>query len=184
MTRGLQVSSQTFGCFAELYSEKAVVDGLSIVAKEVHGGKLVGCLISEDFASVAPDGIESLPSEFDPILALLDALGREYKDSHPCRKNELLHEFLMGVYSEYTGRSIGYNLVAANHLLGQLKGFRGAIAEVTGPVSQRIFVDKHHYQILDSINYKEFEFRGKAYFEEILDCESCQLVHKELAFRT
>ena len=180
MTRKLQISSRTFKYFTKLYCEKAASEGLSIVAKEVHGRTLMGCLISEDFASEPPSGLDTVHSEFYPILALLDTLDKNYKDSHRCEKYDLLHEFLMGVYSEHKGRNIGYNLVEANHILGRKKGFRGAIAEATGSVSQRIFVGKHHYQVLDYINYNDFEFQGKACFEGILDCDSCQLVQKNL----
>ena len=181
MTRELRISSQTFEFFTELYCEKAVSDGLSLVAKEVHGKTLVGCLISEDFTSEPPPGFDAVHSEFDPILALLATLDNNYRDSHSCERYDLLHEFMMGVYPEYKGRNIGYNLVKATHMLGQTKGFRGAIAEATGPVTQRIFVDKHHYQVLDYINYNEFEFQGHVCFEGILDCDSCQLVQKNFA---
>ena len=100
--------------------------------------------------------------------------------SHPTLSQEVLHEFMMGVYPEYRGRKIGYHLVEANNQLGRMKGFNSAIAEVPGQISQRIFIDQHHYQVVDAIKYKDFRFQGKCCFEGIVDSDSCKLVYKDL----
>lgn len=182
MTKSLGISQDAFQDLAEIFVRKTAIDGLSIAAKDRWTGKLLGCQISEDFEGEPPGGLEHLHSDFNPILALLNTLDSHYKSSHLIFPNELLHEFMMGVYPEHKGRNIGYNLLKASHILGRMKGFKGAIAEVTGPISQRIFVDKHHYQVLKEIKYHQFKFHGNACFKGIGEYAACQLVYKDLSF--
>ena len=180
MTRSLGISPRTFQDLAELICTKAASDGISVAAKDYDTGAMVGCLMSEDFEGELLDPPDTVPSDFAPFLALLSSLDENYKKAHPSYRNDLLHEFMMGVYPEYKGRNIGYHLVEANNQLGRMQGFKGAIAEVPGPISQRIFIDKHHYQVVDAIKYKDFRFQGKPCFEGIVDCDSCKLVYKDL----
>ena len=180
MTRNLGITPRMFQDLAEVICTKAAVEGMSVLAKDYDTGAMVGCLMSEDFEGEPLDPPDTVPSDFAPFLALLSNLDDNYKRTHPPLSNELLHTFMMGVYPEYQGRKIGYHLVEANNQLGRMKGFKATIAEVTGPISQRIFIDQHHYQIVDAIKYKDFRFQGKCCFEGISDCDSCQLVYKDL----
>ena len=179
MTKHLGISGETFHDFAELFVQKAIVDGLSMAAIDMLTGKLLGCLISEDSEGNPPEGLEHIHADFDPIFALLDKLNSFYTSTHLSYRNGLLHEFMMGVHSECKGRNIGSNLIMASHTLGRMQGFKGAIAEVTGPISQRIFIDKHHYQVLEEMKYCEFEYKGNPCFENIPDGATCKLVYKD-----
>ncbi len=181
MTKCLGISQEVFYDFAEMFVQKTVRDNLSIAAKDRWTGKLLGCQISEDFHGEPPAKLNRLYPGFEPILALLDTLDSIYRITHHTHQNEL-YEFMMGVYPEYKGRNIGYNLLKVSHMLGRMKGFTGAIAEVTGPISQRIFIEKHNYHVLEEIEYKRFNFHGRTCFEGIADCATCKLVYKELYF--
>ena len=180
MTKHLRISQEVFHQFAEMVVHKAVIAGLSISAKDLYTGNLLGCLISEDFEGNPPADLEYIHPDFDPIFALLDTLDRSYRSQHLSFPNEILHEFMMSVYPDHKGRSIGYNLVAASHALGRKKGFKSAIAEVTGPISQSVFIDKHEYQVLEEIAYNNFEFDCRLCFAGITDSTHCKLVHKDL----
>ena len=63
--------------------------------------------------------------------------------------------------------------------LGKMKGYKGAIAEVTEPISQYIVIEKQKYEVINTIKYQEFEFESKTVFQEIEDSESCKLVYKQ-----
>ena len=180
MTRNLGISPRTFQKLAEVICTKAALDGMSVLAKDSDTGAMVGCLMSEDFEGEQIDPPDSVPSDFAPLLTLMANLNDNYKQTYSPVSHELLHEFMMGVYPEYQGRKIGYHLVEAGNQLGRRKGFKGAIAEVPGQISQRIFIDQHHYQVVDAIKYKDFRFRGKRYFEGIVESDSCKLVYKDL----
>ena len=109
------------------------------------------------------------------MLQQLDAL---YKQHDLVQKNQILHLFLLAVDREHTGKKIGANLVEATEILGKIKEYKGAISEVTGPVSQYIFIEKQNYDVIGAIKYQEFEFESKTVFQNIKDAESCKLVYK------
>ena len=180
MTRNLGISPRTFQALAEVVCTKAALEGMSVLAKDSDTGAIVGCLMSEDFGRDPGDPPERVPADFAPFLALLSNLDENFKKIHSSSGHEVLHEFMIGVYPEYQGRKIGYHLVEANNQLGRMKGFQGAIAEVGGPISQRIFIDQHRYHVVDAIKYKDFRFQGKRWFEGIVDGEDCKLVYKDL----
>jgi GNAT superfamily N-acetyltransferase len=178
MTRELGITEREFYSFSELVCTKAVLEYLSVAARDVWTGRLVGCHISEDFAEGLIKKDDPIPSCFYPILALLEELDKKYTDKYPIVKNDLFHDFMVGVDKQYKGKNIGYHLVAVNNALGRAKGFRAAIAEVTGPASQHILIHKHHYQVLDAIPYNAFWYQQQPVFKGITSCENCQLVYK------
>ena len=178
MTRELGITEQEFFTFSELVCAKAALEKFSVVARDELTGLLVGCHISEDFAEGLIKEDDPIPSCFYPILALLEELDKKYINKYPVAKNDLLHGFMVGVDKRYGGKSIGYHLVDVNNALGNVKGFRAAIAEATGPVSQHILIDKHHYEILEAIPYNAFRYQQRLVFNGIISCESCQLVYK------
>lgn len=178
MTRELGITKREFNAFSELICTKAVLGNLSVAARDEWTGQLVGCHISEDFAEGLIKDDDPIPSCFYPILALLEALDMKYIDKYPIVKNDLFHGFMVGVDKQYKGKNIGYHLVDVSNALGNARGFRAAIAEVTGSVSQHILIHKHHYQVLDAIPYSAFRYQQKPVFKGITSCESCQLVYK------
>ena len=59
--------------------------------------------------------------------------------------------------------------------------FKEILAEVTGPVSQHIFMDQCKYGEVERINYKDYVYEGKKVFKDIDCCEACILVTKDLS---
>src|SRR5659263_28881 len=54
------ITAKEYYFFAQLYCRKGIEEGLSIIAKDIDTGKIVAFLLSEDFDSSAPEGIEKI----------------------------------------------------------------------------------------------------------------------------
>lgn len=178
-TRKLEITIDELFIFAEIFCKNTVTDSLSFVAKDQQTGKLIGSLIVEDFVTLPPEDLDRISPKFKPVLALLRQLDDNYKKRYQIQKNEILHILMSGVDKEYVGRKISSTLKQAAHALGKIKKYQGAIAEATGPFSQKINADLG-YELIDVIKYAEFEFNQKKVFAEITDCQGCQLLYKKL----
>ncbi|MDJ1479021.1 hypothetical protein QNI16_00920 [Cytophagaceae bacterium YF14B1] len=178
MTKLLGISKKEFDHFAKLFVNKAVTDGLSIVAKDSISGEVIGCLVCEDFITELPEGIETISEKFFPIFGLLEELTNKFKSQNVVAQGELYHLFMGGVRKEFAGKGVIDELTLEAEKLAQSKNFKGAIGEATGPISQHVYVNRFGYQPLDIVEYKEFLFEDAPVFADIQDCEKCQLIIK------
>ena len=178
MTRALGITEREFNSFSELICTKAVTKKLSVAARDERTGILIGCQISEEFSDGLIKDDDPIPAGFLPILALLQELDDTYLNKYPMVERDLFHAFMVGVDKQFKGKNVGYHLVELSNSLGHARGFSGAIAEATGPVSQHILIQKHHWQVLGAIPYHAFRYQQKPVFRGITACESCQLVYK------
>ena len=142
MTKALGITLNEFFSFAELFCKKAVNEGLSLIAKENKMGKVVAFSIAVDFTGGPPEGIEKINEKFHPLMALLNDLDEEYKKANRVDKGDFLHLFMIGACGPYRNRKIVTTLVEKHLRFAKAKKFSGAIAEVTGPISRHILVDK------------------------------------------
>jgi hypothetical protein len=177
MTKALGIKKADFDYFAEVFIKKAVKDELSVVAKN-SDGKVIGCIVCEDFITDLPDGIEGISSSFDPIISMLGELDEKYKVENNITNGQLLHMFMGGVYKEYAGLGVAAGMTQFIEGYTKSKNFKGAIGEVTGPISQHVYINQLGYKEVSSISYKSFQFEGKYIFSDITDCESCKLIVK------
>lgn len=180
IAKSLGITLEEFKVFAEVVGKKAVREELSIVARYEKTKEVLGCIICDDFVTDLPEDIDIISNKFAPVYQLLEQLDASYKQQYQVKNNEILHLFLLAVDREHRGKKIANSLVEASEKLGKLKGYKGAIAEATGPISQYIFIEKQNYDVIGAIKYQEFEFEGKRVFQNIEDCESCKLVYKKL----
>lgn len=58
-------------------------------------------------------------------------------------------------------------------------GFKYAVLEATGPISQHIAQNKFGYKLNNEIKYKDYLFNNEFVFQTIETNESCQLLVKE-----
>ncbi|HEY6192667.1 MAG TPA: GNAT family N-acetyltransferase [Bacteroidota bacterium] len=162
-----------------LYGRRAAGDGLTIVARDRSTGKLIGAMLTDDFAGPPPENSDTLPESFAPVAALLDGLDQQYRRIHPADPGQVLHLFMLGVAPDFGGRGIARTLVRLTLANGKKEGYERAITEATGNVSQHVFralgfVERFH------IPYKEFTFRGKRPFESIVGHKSIMLMERSL----
>ena len=133
------LTAAEFESFVRLLCPKAHTEGLTIVARLADTGELVGAMLTEDFASPMPEGMDRLSDKFNPILDILGQLGAEYWGQRNAQPGESLHLFLLGVSERAAGMGIAQRLVAACLSNGVSKSYRQAVTEATNTVSQHIF---------------------------------------------
>src|SRR5258708_7561398 len=80
--------------FVKLLGPKAQQDELTVLARDQETGQVIGAMITDDFASVPPEGMEHLGETFEPIFALLGELDEQYKQGRSLRLGEYLHLFM------------------------------------------------------------------------------------------
>ncbi len=175
MTKAMGITEQEFQYFAEIFCKKAVLDGLSIIAKDEKSNKVMGSLICEDFVTDPPEGIERISPKFYPIMALLESLNKKFKAQYDGKKGEMLHQFMIGVLKSSFGRNVAFNITSENNRLAQLLNFSGSILEATGSISQHLVLNKMGYKEIGDVLYSDFEFEGKRIFGTITESESCKL---------
>ena len=90
-----------------------IPQGLSVAALEPTTGKLMGCLISEEEGSDRPRVSNNVPPSFKPVIAFFGSAVALFKDIVTEQQSGLLHQFFEGIWEEYGGRNIGYNLIEA-----------------------------------------------------------------------
>lgn len=164
--------------FVKIVCEKAVKDGLSIVAKDKVTGKVIGFCLSEDLESEPPEGFDKINMKIHPILELLTRLDEEYKKSRKVIKGKFFHLYMVGVSEPFEKQNIGTTLLDENLKLAKLKNFSVAIAEATGSVSQHIIRYKLEFNEMFAIDYKSFKYKGKNVFKNIENSPSCILLEK------
>ena len=162
-----------------LFGPRAASDGLSIIARARPSGDLIGALLVDDFASPPPAGIHEACEHFDPIGALLDELDEQYRKTRTVVPGEILHLFMVGVGSQHGGKGIAQTLVRLCIENGERRGYREAVTEATGSVSQRIF-RKLGFADRFSTSYKEFSYCGRHVFQSIEGHDGVILLEKHL----
>jgi hypothetical protein len=180
MTKALQIREQDFYDFVEIFVNKAITDGLSIVTKDKETDRVVGCLVCQDFNADLPDGIEKVAESFAPIFSLLGHLDERYKARYQVNKGELYHLFMGGVVKEYAGQGIIHQMTRQGEILARAYGFKAAIGEATGPISQHVYLKHLGYKEIDAICYDDFLYEGAYIFKNVTDCKSCKLIYKAL----
>lgn len=164
--------------FLRLLAPRAVADGLTVMARESQSGATAGVLLTDDLA-VPPPGSHCISRKFLPIFALLDALDEQYKHDRSIARGECLHLFMLAVDPRFAGQGIAHRLVQYCLENGRRKGYRLAVTEATGNVSQHVF-SKLGFHERFRLLYREFRFEGKAVFSSIREHSGVVLMEKRL----
>jgi hypothetical protein len=164
-TRSLEITPEEFHYFAEIYGKKAVRDGLSVIAKDEDNGKIVSFLLSEDFDSEQPEGIENIDVKMLPLMALVDTMEKDIKATKK-EGERRFHMFLGGTDIEYENRHICTTVVEESMKLAKDKNFTSVIVEPSGFATQHIF-NKLKFENRNMTEYKTFIYEGKNVFKNI-----------------
>jgi len=162
-----------------LFGQRAPNDGLTIVARAQSSGKLVGVMLTDDFAGPPPPDIDRVAPRFDPIAAVLEGLDEQYRRVRRVVPGQFLHLFMLGVDAEFGGRGIAQALIRLTLENGKRKGFKTAVTEATGNVSQHIFRNLGFAERFRTA-YMEFAYQGRRPFETIVQHEAMVLMERNL----
>ena len=178
VTKVLGMTAKEFHYFAELYCKKAVKDGLSMIAKDK--GKVVAFVISEDFDSAQPEGIENIDIKGIPLMALVDEIEKEAKASKK-EGEKRFHMFLGGTDKQHEGKHIGSTLVEESMKLAKKNNFTVVIVEPSGLATQHMFREKFKgFEQKNFIEYKTFQYNGENVFKNIDGPAGLPLMEKRL----
>lgn len=170
------ITSEEYYYFAQLYCNKGIEEGLSITAKDKGTGKIVAFIISEDFDSSAPEGIENIDRKIAIDMAIVDEIEEEAKTNKK-EGERRFHIFFGGTENEYVNRGIMTTLIDESIKLAKRKKFTNIIAEATGFATQHIF-KKFGFKEKNMIEYKKFVFEGKHIYENLDDPVGIILMEK------
>ena len=165
--------------FLRMLAPRAVADELTVLARSLADGRIVGALLTDDFAVPPPLEIERLSPRFLPIIAILESLDEPYRRESTMRPGDYLHLFMLAVDPQFGGRGIAQGLVASCLENGKRKGYRRAVTEATGVVSQQVF-RKLGFEERLRIRYRDFRYGGEAVFASITEHDGVALMDRRL----
>lgn len=160
------ISAGEFEACVRLFCPGAAAEGLTVIARSAATGEMAGAFLAADFTAPPPPGIENVSEKFLPMFTLLDQLDADYQRDKTIEPGSYLHLLLLGVTRRFTGRKVAQNLVTACEEIGRRKGYRVAVTEASGSVSQHIF-RKRGYAGRLQISYQEYRYEGKPVYAAI-----------------
>lgn len=173
------LSFQDLEQFLRLFAPRAIAGGLTLVARSRDKEKLAGVLLSDDFASPPALELNQISPRFLPIFSMLETLDEQFRKGTTILAGEYLHLFMLGVDGQFAGRGIGQGLVQACLENGLRKGYRMALTEATGRVSQRVF-RKQGFVDRFSVSYRDFRYEDAFVFASIQGHENAVLMDRAL----
>lgn len=163
----------------DAFGPKALSEQLTVVARQASTGRVVGALLTDDFGTPPPEGLDAVAPNFAPVGVLLDGVDEQYRATRLVQAGTHMHLFMVGVADDATSRGIAGQLIAACLLNGKARGYCTAVTEATGTVSQHLF-RKHGFESLFVATYRGFEFDGQKVFSSIEEPEGTVLMAREL----
>src|SRR5208282_4080108 len=165
--------------FLQLLAPGAIADGLTVLARCGDTRKLAGVLLTYDFASPPALDLRQISTRFLPIISMLETLDEQFRKERTISTGEYLHLFMLGVDKQFAGRRIGQGLVETCLDNGFRRGYRKAVTEATGRVSQHVF-RKQGFSDHFSVSYQDFLYEDRVVFASIQGHEKATLMDKAL----
>ena len=162
------LSQSEIEALVSAFAPKALDARLTIVARTESDRELVGALLTEDFDTPLPEEFAEIAPKSAPIGALLESLDTQYRSSRTMGMGEYLHLLMLGVADRASGRGIARNLIEICLENGKNRGFRYAVAEATGSISQHVFRSLGFREVLTA-RYSDFLFADTRPFAGIKD---------------
>jgi len=136
-------------------------------------------MLSDDFASPLDLDVRQISPKLLPILTMLEVLDEQFRRGRDISAGQFVHLFMLGVDSHFAGQGIAQGLVQACVDHGSQRGYRAALTEATGRVSQHIF-RKNGFVERFRVCYPDFLYEGKAVFASIRGHEAALLMEQSL----
>jgi GNAT superfamily N-acetyltransferase len=165
--------------FLRLVVPGIVEYGLTAVARDKDRGTLAGVCLTDDFAKPPALDLTAISPKFLPIFSMLEELDKEFWKGRSVSAGECLHLFMLAVNADYVGRGIAQGLIQVCVDNGILKGYRLAITEATGNVSQHVF-RKSGFADQISVAYSDFVYQRRFVFAAIVEHQRAILMDRVL----
>ena len=161
-TRHLGISYEDYEPFAKDVVDKAIKDGMSVVAVD-KSNKVIACAIAEDITDPFEPELSHYP-KMKPIFALLTKLSEPFLKDKKFTKGKIEHIWIAIVDKTYRGKGLSTQIDMACADLAVRKGYDFAYTEFTNDVSEKI---THHYPVYKSFNkikYDDFQYENEKPF--------------------
>lgn len=165
MTAYLQMDENQYRVFARAVTEKASDDKLSVIA--LDGEQVVACALTEDLAD--PGALPDFDPKFAYILALLEALGKNYFSDKMIPKNKIAHLFITAVHERYRHRGLSRQVNFRAMDVAAQRGFDFIYCEFTHYFNMRGTINhlENPKKLIGSRVYKEFLHDGMKPFAQL-----------------
>ena len=179
MGKTLQIDLEELYLFFEPTINNSMLH--SYVAKDFN--KVVGGIICNDFKFFI-DSVKNVlfSFELEAIIGLLSTLEANYIKQHDpnYKEKSYLYQYATYVEAEYNNQGIATELYRLSEENAKYHGFKKLITISTGLKSQYIRINKLNFQVMNSIDYKTFIFKGHNVFADIQEVNDCKLLIKHL----
>lgn len=175
----MALSSEEMEQFLQLVVPNVIPDGLTVIARNKDTGKLAGVMLSDDFASPPDADPGQISAKLLPILSMLDSLDKQFRRGKTVARGQYLHLFMLGVDSQFAGRGVGQGVVKTCIDNAAQMGYRTALTEATGRVSQHIF-RKNGFVERFRVPYQDFIYENRKVFAAIQDHDQAILMERVL----
>lgn len=165
--------------FLQMVVPSVLADELTVISRSTETGTLAGVLFTDDFAKPLALDLTRISPKFLPIFSMLDALDQRFREEKTISLGEYLHLFMLGVDRQFAGRGVGQELIKACLDNGSRRGYRTALTEATGKVSQHIF-RKNGFADRFSFGYSNFKYENRLVFVSICEHEKAVLMDRSL----
>lgn len=165
VTKHLGIQYHEYEPFALAVIQKAVKDGLSVVAVDKNN-RVIACTIAEDIIDPFKPNIAHYP-KMKPIFALIEKLSESFFKDKKFKKGKITHTWIAMVDKGYQGKGFSTEVDLACTNLAARKGYDFTYAEFTNDISEKII---HHYQVnkkIHEIAYDDFTFQGQNPFKGV-----------------
>jgi len=152
ITKHLNISYAEYEPFAREVIQKAVMEGLSVVALDKNN-RVIACTIAEDITNPFSPNITHYP-KLKPIFALLNKLDEPFLKDKKFLKGKIVHIWIALVDPTFRGKGLSTAIDMACADLAVRKGFDFAYAEFTNALSENI---THHYSLAKMYNNIKFD---------------------------
>jgi len=171
------MTAEELESFVLVFGTKAVAERLTIIARG-RSGELVGAMFTDDFGTPPPE-LENLPGSFAPVGALLESLDEEYLHTQTIVEGSHAHLNMLAVLPTLAGKGIAQNLLKLCMENAAKRGYRFAVTEANGPISQHIF-RKLGFRERFMVSYKDFRFNNQPIFASIESTKGIMLMEANL----
>lgn len=173
----LHITPGEFRVMLELELEPIWRNGLSMLARDVPSGRLLGALVAMDALAESVDSRGKITPKFEPI----GEIARDFHDFYVSTRNpqpgSCLYLFVIGVHSDAAGQGLGQKLIGEALRNARKKGYRSAFALTTNLASMNAF-RKHQFSAIKTIDYQSYLYRGCPVFASITEHPGLSLMER------
>ena len=177
----LSITREQMMSFCVPYFCHVMEHKLSLVASDVHTGKVVGAVIVEDpiLNQKNPPDLASMDVVILPILEILETVSASFYKAGTHSVGSVAQILMIAVTDGYQNKGIIQEL--HKRLIEQLpgRGYTSLVTEPTGPISRHVF-QKLGFEPYDSIVCSGFSFENRYPFANMDQGELVHCMTREL----